>query len=75
MNIQQALDRIDTIKPNMVPPDIKVQWLSELDAMIRQEIIDTHYEQKGKPFPHAVSCWRGDPLEQGYHCHPEKEPV
>ena len=72
MNIQQALDRIDSIKPNMVMQDIKVQWLSELDDMIRREIVEQHHKDNRPhhPWGHPDRPidgrypWPGNPLEQ-----------
>ena len=42
MTIQAAIDMIDTLKPNMIPPHQKVAWLSDLDGMIWREIIMKH---------------------------------
>ena len=42
MNIQEALDKIDIMRPNMMKKQIKIAALSELDGMIYQEIIRIH---------------------------------
>lgn len=42
MTIQEAIDRVDTIKPNKYTEAQKITWLSELDGMIHQELILTH---------------------------------
>ena len=42
MTIQEALTRVDALKPNSYPQDTKVGWLSRIDGIIKQEIIDTH---------------------------------
>lgn len=42
MNIMAALHRIDSIKPNSYSQSEKIYWLSTLDGIIKQEIIDTH---------------------------------
>lgn len=71
MTIQQALDRIDAIKPNMVMQEVKIQWLSEIDAVIQEEIINQHYDN-GKP-PHHHIHWPGNPLDQHIHHHHDHE--
>ncbi len=42
MKIQEAIARVDAIKPNTYEEIDKVRWLSELDGKIKAEIIDTH---------------------------------
>lgn len=42
MTVQEAIDRIDLLKPNMYPPERKVAWLSEVDKMAWYEIYLTH---------------------------------
>lgn len=42
MTIQEALDRIDLMRPNMVAKEIKVAALSELDGLVWREIIKNH---------------------------------
>ena len=42
MTIIEAINTIDTLKPNSYPKANKVRWLSELDGIIKTEIIDTH---------------------------------
>lgn len=42
MTIIEAINRIDTLKPNNYTQDDKVKWLSNLDGIIKKEIIDTH---------------------------------
>ena len=42
MTMQQALDQIDLLKPNMFPAAQKVQWLSDVDKMVWHEIYLTH---------------------------------
>ena len=75
MKVQEALDRIDSIKPNMVPPEIKVQWLSELDDVIRREIIQEHYDGPRPPHHHHHHHhWPGNPLEQHPHHHEKPMP-
>ena len=42
MNIIEAINRIDALKPNTYEQLDKIRWLSELDGKIKTEIIDTH---------------------------------
>ena len=42
MTIREAISRTDEVKPNAYSEARKIMWLSELDGMIKTEIIDTH---------------------------------
>lgn len=42
MKIIEAITKIDALKPNNYTTDNKVAWLSVLDGIIKEEIIDTH---------------------------------
>ena len=42
MTIIEAINKIDTLKPNSYTQLDKIKWLSELDGTIKLEIIDTH---------------------------------
>ena len=42
MTIMEAINRIDAVKPNSYSQDEKIQWLSQLDGIIKRSIIDTH---------------------------------
>ena len=42
MTIIEAINRVDTIKPNSYGQPEKIRWLSELDGKIKNEIFDTH---------------------------------
>lgn len=42
MTLMEAINRIDTIKPNGYNQTEKIKWLSTLDGIIKTEIIDTH---------------------------------
>lgn len=46
MTIEQAIDRADYICENAYPDDVKIGWLSHLDGMIEQNILDG----TGEPF-------------------------
>ena len=42
MTIIEAINRIDSLKPNSYSPEDKISWLSTLDGEIKSNIIDTH---------------------------------
>lgn len=42
MTIQAAIDKLDTLKPNVISRQQKVAWLSDLDGMIWREVFLTH---------------------------------
>lgn len=42
MTIQQALDRKSIIDKDSFPDELKIAWLSELDAQVYIEVIQTH---------------------------------
>ncbi len=42
MTIQEAINRLDSLKPNQYTQPEKIMWLSALDGRIKQEILDTH---------------------------------
>ena len=42
MTLNEAIYRIDQIKPNGYAISEKIKWLSSLDGIIKKEIIDTH---------------------------------
>ena len=42
MTIIEAINQIDTLKPNTYSQNDKVRWLSLLDGKVKEEIIDTH---------------------------------
>lgn len=43
MTIQEALEKLDRLKPNQYTKADKLLWLSNLDRMVKIEIIDTHH--------------------------------
>lgn len=63
MTIQEALDRIDLMRPNMVEKTVKIAALSELDGLIFREIILNH--EDGRPRPMT-------PMEEIIWLSPEK---
>lgn len=42
MTLIEAINRIDSIKPNSYSQPDKIRWLSNLDWVVKTEIIDTH---------------------------------
>lgn len=42
MKIIDAISKIDSIKPNNYSQDDKIHWLSTLDGLVKEEIIDAH---------------------------------
>ena len=42
MTIIEAINKIDSLKPNSYHQDEKVAWLSKLDGIIKEKVIDTH---------------------------------
>lgn len=50
MTLSKAISRIDELKPNTYTHEQKIEWLSELDARIKAEIIDTHEGGENVPF-------------------------
>lgn len=50
MTIIEAINGIDSLKPNSYPQQDKVIWLSILDGTIKTEIIDTHEGAEGVIF-------------------------
>ena len=42
MKISDAINRVDLLHPNSYSPNQKVEYLSKLDKLIKQNIIDKH---------------------------------
>lgn len=42
MKINEAISRIDDLKPNTYSQSDKIKWLSHADATVKRLIIDTH---------------------------------
>ena len=42
MTISEAINRLDNLKFNTYNQEDKVDWLSRLDTMIKNQVIDTH---------------------------------
>ena len=50
MTIIEAVARVDAVKPNVYQQPEKIKWLSELDGIVKKEIIDTHEGGEGVTF-------------------------
>lgn len=50
MTIIESINRIDVLKPNSYPQSEKIKWLSTLDGIVKNEIIDTHTGGENVPF-------------------------
>ena len=50
MTLSKVISRIDEMKPITYTHEQKIEWLSELDARIKAEIIDTHEGGENVPF-------------------------
>ncbi len=50
MTIIEAINKVDVLKPNNYTQSQKVRWLSNLDGIIKKEIIDTHKGGEGIVF-------------------------
>ena len=42
MTLKECIDRVDAVKPNQYGIEQKVAWLSYLDGIIKNDLIDTH---------------------------------
>jgi hypothetical protein len=42
LTLLEAISRIDALKPNTYKQSVKTRWLSDLDGIIKKEIIDVH---------------------------------
>ena len=50
MKLIEAISKIDNLKHNTYTHEDKVAWLSRLDFMVKQEIMDTHEDNEGAGF-------------------------
>ena len=50
MTILDAIQRIDNLKPNGVSQSQKIKWLSSLDGIVKEGIIDTHEDGENISF-------------------------
>ena len=42
MTIAEVISKVDALKPNTYSTEDKIEWLSNLDARVKSQIIDTH---------------------------------
>jgi hypothetical protein len=42
MTIIEAINGIDSLKPNTYTTEQKIEWLKRLDGLIKEQVIDTH---------------------------------
>ena len=52
MTIQNALERLDSLKYNTYTDSEKITWLDRLDRTVKAQVIDTH---EGGPWAAASS--------------------
>ena len=50
LTIGNIIAYVDGIKPNTRTPEEKKQWLNDIDAMIMEDIIDTHEDSESVEF-------------------------
>jgi hypothetical protein len=50
MKIMEAINQIDSLKPNTYSTRQKIQWLSQLEAIIKRQVIDAHEGGDQIPF-------------------------
>ena len=48
MTISEAITQANMLKPNSYAQDIKLTWLSRIEAQIKKQIIDTHAYNDGE---------------------------
>lgn len=53
MKITEAIARIDKIKTNPYERSEKLFWLSELDSMVKEQILDTHAGSPAVALPYT----------------------
>ena len=50
MKLREAIDRIDSLKHNTYTTEEKVEWVSRLDGLVKNQIIDTHEDGENIEF-------------------------
>lgn len=73
MTIIEAINAIDSLKPNAYSQCDKIRWLSQLDGKIKEEIIDTHegaddvvFEEYTEDTPVETELLVGAPYDEVY---------
>ena len=65
MTIQEAIDRVDILKPNHFTDEDKIGWLNTLDGQVWRELITTHEQPRRHGHHHGVrpEDFAADPLD------------
>ena len=42
MTIAEVIEKVDALKPNTYEQEVKIEWLANLDARVKTQIIDAH---------------------------------
>lgn len=42
MTIAEVISKVDALKPNTYEQEVKIEWLTNLDARVKTQIIDAH---------------------------------
>ncbi|MBR1731361.1 MAG: hypothetical protein IJ725_02870, partial [Ruminococcus sp.] len=50
ITIAEVIDLVDKFKPNNRREEEKIEWLNDIDTIIKEEIIDTHEHGEDYPF-------------------------
>jgi hypothetical protein len=50
MKLREAIDRIDSLKHNTYTTAEKVEWISRLEGLVKNQIIDTHEDGENIEF-------------------------
>ena len=50
MTIAEVISKVDALKPNTYTPEDKVEWLSNLDARVKTQVIDAHEDGENIAF-------------------------
>ena len=76
MTLKQAIEKFDRVCKNNIQRDIKIEWISNLDASIFEEIVLTHENPSKKEFtpyddstPEDTVLLVKDPYSEIYHCY------
>lgn len=60
MTIQDALSRVDLLKPNMQSVGFKIDYLSQIDAIIHRELLMKHEMNEAEEWPEEF-----EPYDEG----------
>lgn len=73
MTLSEAINAIDTLKPNTYTPEEKIEWLSIVDGIVKKQVIDTHEDGEEVVFngytpdtPLDTELLVGEPYEELY---------